>query len=531
MNEPEPRNPTERLQVARKIADAAAGARYPYFPPDYEVPFLHIGTQRQLFVDNFILDHLDGVERVFPAPERTADPVLDVGDLPWEARCSPHPSAALQDPDSGKFKLWYVQPMGDDPFGDSGMALCYAESDDCLHWEKPLSEDCLPYEGHKATNIVLRDSGHHIGLVLNRDQSDPARKYLMVYNPHDRARAAGKRTMSTVLASPDGLQWTEINADTPYRHHHFQRIIWDDAIEKWIAYSQYSHHWNFLHRKRQVGRQVSADFLEWSPKEVVLSVDDDPNLPPHLEFHEMSVRKIGGLYIGIVGEFMAEPLWSERDGANWRDHAHAHLGLYVSRDGVQWRRVGGPGPWVANRAAGHIDYGFVTPTVAGQLVCGGKTHILYLAIPDKQHWFSAESGHAIYPQADFQAAKARWQALPDWPPRNRAIGALILREDGWARLQPAYEHGRVITRQFIFAGERLRLNADVNGGYIRVEILGPDFAPYRDFAAGDCTLIGRSDQTWHEVEWRGDLRTLWNQPVRLVFHLVQAHLYAFEFAP
>ena len=175
MNEPEPRNPTERLQVARKIADAAAGARYPYFPPDYEVPFLHIGTQRQLFVDNFILDHLDGVERVFPAPERPADPVLDVGDLPWEARCSPHPSAALQDPDSGKFKLWYVQPLGDDPFGDSGMALCYAESDDCLHWEKPLSEDCLPYERHKATNIVLRDSGHHIGLVLNRDQSDPAR--------------------------------------------------------------------------------------------------------------------------------------------------------------------------------------------------------------------------------------------------------------------------------------------------------------------------------------------------------------------
>ena len=54
MNEPEPRNPTERLQVARKIADAAAGARYPYFPPDYEVPFLHIGTQRQLFVDNFL---------------------------------------------------------------------------------------------------------------------------------------------------------------------------------------------------------------------------------------------------------------------------------------------------------------------------------------------------------------------------------------------------------------------------------------------------------------------------------------------
>ena len=75
------------------------------------------------------------------------------------------------------------------------------------------------------------------------------------------------------------------------------------------------------------------------------------------------------------------------------------------------------------------------------------------------------------------------------------------------------------------------VNADVNSGYIRVEILGPYFAPYRNFAGGDGTPIGRSDQTWHEVEWRDDLRTLWNQPIRLVFHLMQAHLYAFEFAP
>lgn len=56
----------------------------------------------------------------------------------------------------------------------------------------------------------------------------------------------------------------------------------------------------------------------------MLSIDDEPNLPPHLEFHDMSVRKIGGLYLGIVGEFMAEPLWSTEEGRNWRDHAHAH---------------------------------------------------------------------------------------------------------------------------------------------------------------------------------------------------------------
>ena len=44
--------------------------------------------------------------------------------------------------------------------------------------------------------------------------------------------------------------------------------------------------------------------MHWSPKEVVLSVDWEPNLPPHLEFHDMSVRKVGGQYIGVATEFM-----------------------------------------------------------------------------------------------------------------------------------------------------------------------------------------------------------------------------------
>ncbi len=89
---PEPLSPTEALDLQRKSADTLAGERpldqrrYPYFPPDYTVPFLHIGTQKQLFLDNFILDHLTDVARHFPKPDRPETPVFRVGDLPWEAR-------------------------------------------------------------------------------------------------------------------------------------------------------------------------------------------------------------------------------------------------------------------------------------------------------------------------------------------------------------------------------------------------------------------------------------------------------------
>ena len=74
-------------------------------------------------------------------------------------------------------------------------------------------------------------------MALNHDQSDKSRKYLM-------------NLRNSFLVSPDGLQWTTVSEDTPYRKHHYQRPIWDESIQKWISYSQYSHHWNILHRKR-----------------------------------------------------------------------------------------------------------------------------------------------------------------------------------------------------------------------------------------------------------------------------------------
>ena len=84
---PEKRSLTEPLDIQRKIEDTLAGRhpierRYPYIPPDYNIPFLHIGSQKQLFLDNFIIDHLEDVERVFPEPHRPAEPILEVGDLP-----------------------------------------------------------------------------------------------------------------------------------------------------------------------------------------------------------------------------------------------------------------------------------------------------------------------------------------------------------------------------------------------------------------------------------------------------------------
>ena len=55
----------------------------------------------------------------------------------------------------------------------------------------------------------------------------------------------------------------------------------------------------------------------------------------------------------------------------------------------------------------------------------------------------------------------------------------------------------------------------------------------RAFSVEDCDPVYSDDpkQIWHTVRWNGssDVRALWNKPVRVVFHLHQASLYAFQF--
>lgn len=549
---PEKKSATEPLDVERKIEDTLTGKRpfdplsYPYFSPDYKLPFIHIGTEKQLFLDNFMLEHLDGVERVIVKPEKTAKPLIEYTGLPWEETAfSPGVSAAMWDPGEKKFRLWYTQSLTGDPYS-TGQVLCHAESTDAITWHKTVSGKGIPYRDIKATNIVHADDVSGTGLVLNHDQSDPSRKFLLIYGPALEARQKGARSLSRVAASADGWRWNVISRDVDQRHQHESRIFWDEAIQRWAAYSQHSPHWHHGPHIRQVGRQTSKDFLRWSPKEVVLSPAWDPALGPDREFHDGSVRKVGGLYIGIIAEAHTEPIWNSRtetlrgmhQGTVWRDQFKVNLALYASRDGRRFTRAHGPEPWMDNGPFGSQDFGYACATASGALYHGGKLVVPYTAIPIKQ-WTLPRKDWVLVPAA----ARADYDRLVKEAGTDnvglgskrlrRAASGLVLREDGWAKLQPTKVQGRVLTRQFVFEGNELRINADCTFGRIRVEALNPMFEPYEGFSAAECDPIHQPDpnKIWHTVSWKGkaDVRALWNKPVMLAFHLNEAAFYAFQF--
>jgi hypothetical protein len=162
--------------------------------------------------------------------------------------------------------------------------------------------------------------------------------------------------------------------------------------------------------------------------------------------------------------------------------------------------------------------------------------IPYLAIPHKQWVTGRIDNPTLVPAAARDASAAAYRdaiARGEDPEtlKNRCAMGLVLREDGWAQLRPQRERGRVLTKQFVFEGAKLRVNADCARGAVKVALLDPSHEPYEGFGADACDGLHGPD-VWHTVTCRGksDVRALWNKPVRIEFQLHDASLYAFEFA-
>ncbi|MEO7650287.1 MAG: hypothetical protein ABIZ80_07445, partial [Bryobacteraceae bacterium] len=182
--------------------------------------------------------------------------------------------------------------------------------------------------------------------------------------------------------------------------------------------------------------------------------------------------------------------------------------------------------------------GYSCYTCADGMVHEGRTIIPYSAIPVKQ-WTLPREDWTLVPTAarekyDRDVADANQRGMGrDKKRGKRAIGGLVMREDGWAMLRPMREEGRAVTKQFVFEGDQLRINAECGIGRIRVEALNPEFEPYPGFSARECDALHDLDpkSVWQTVRWNGksDVRALWNKPVMLRFHLQEAALYGFQF--
>jgi len=135
-----------------------------------------------------------------------------------------------------------------------------------------------------------------------------------------------------------------------------------------------------------------------------------------------------------------------------------------------------------------------------------------------------------------------------WHYINRAgknVARISQRLDGFVSLDAGDETGTIITRPFVFKGNKLTLNVDASKGSVKVAILnlpgreltgyntGLTDSPKRDvrcYSIEHCDSI-TTDSVRQVVTWKDDfdLGSLEGHVVRLRFEMQNAKLYAFEF--
>ena len=516
---------------------------------------IEIGSTRQLFLDDRIIDTTDGVVRQFHRPTRwEGNPVIQA-DQPWECGGGGvylFGGTVMYDGEDGLFKMWYRTSM---PMAASATRAlrepegvykaCYAVSDDGIHWHKPAL-GLTEFDGSRDNNLLPPSIEgmkqiRRPNLIKDYEEPDPERRYKMLYMDNFKGKWALSKGFSR-----DGITW-RMNVGTP---HVFERPIapngilfgWDSRRREYVHYHRKSGMASAdvdgrrVRRKYAVMRTSSPDFETWghTQEAMTASETDPPNWSPSHGVDLAGILYTDDLYVGAVDTVAAyhvedaPPEQWERVYAN--EYAEYRTELVMSRDGVVWQRAAPfwefmrPGMWGA-WDSDHI--GLAKPILY-------KDDLLIYYSGSNVPMGSNAPGHPLSGVIN-TIRNGQWMA--------HAIGLARLRLDGFASMD-AYEDGGVLTtKPMVFCGLRLEVNvrapaAPFGGqpcpaspyGAFDVSILDDAGRPIEGYSSDRCdTFTG--DERRHVVTWGGNERidALAARPIRLRFHLRNAALYAFQF--
>jgi hypothetical protein len=446
------------------------------------------------FDDHALPWHHNTKLTLVPAQKHPANPVLRRG-----GEGSPdHGHAVLYGSvihDGGKFRMWYLGMIQTRFAGTQAPGwwrpMCYAESDDGVHWVKP-ELGLVELDGSTRNNICLIESEPYslsrvndfLTVIHEPRDPDPSRRYKAAYIAHlpfedvrggrSKIGPDERRWGSFVCAtSADGLRWRVVG-DRPVNAggERFEVSGLYHFGDSYYATGQLLAPWTWLRDGRSVGRVMltyrSPDFEHWSratalgfarPGQAIAR--PVPGQQTHMG---AGLWNRGNVLVGLYG------MW--QDGPKERPKGSAHLygvridlGLIVSDDGIHFRE---PVPDFKVLERGREGEWDSVSLLQGHAFAnvGDKTYVWY------SHW----DNEAMF--------------------RNQDIGLATLRRDGFGYLsrQVAQEEGHCITANVPASGAGYRLRLNVDGvsreAPMTVELLDKSGRPLPGFCGEDAARVG-----------------------------------------
>jgi hypothetical protein len=466
---------------------------------------------KQLFIDDYIVEELSGVEKVLNQPvKHPRNPLLGT-DQPWEQGQEITYANVMHDQEKGLFKMWYGSWLVDAK--PSQMTIGYATSPDGITWTKPLINE------KNRTNVVLTPDviGFQApGIFKDPIKTDPQRRFKMLFLA---APDGTSKTWSTNAAySPDGIHWTADPGNPLIPFSDVQPCpFWDANRNRYVAILRWG-----PPNSRLITRIESEDFVHWSPK-VRIFTRTKMDAPYSTVHYGMRVMPYEGVYIGVLTAYHGEtiqPIPPEKEA--WMNKVNAQLAF--SRNGVTWSRVGGQGAIPAARLNDERDW----KAAADQAVF----------IPYGEHktdwdWGGFYASHpplVVDDEIRFYyggAARRHWSSYHGDTDERNGIGLATLRLDGFVSIN-AEEEGTLTTKTLVFIGDTLEVNANAKGGSIVVEVLDANGKVIEGFSKKDSIPI-TTDSVRHVLKWKGkrDCHLIQAMPIKLRFYLEKAKLYSF----
>ena len=524
-----------------------------------------VGTQPQLFVDDYLIAESEGVEEHLHAMTKHPTPVL-TAETPWErpGQGTVANPVAVYDVEEQLHKLWYSSQVLFSSGGETGAPRykCYATSRDGIHVHRP-ELGLVDYDGSTANNILPADAGGGpiLDCVEMSHVEPPELRYKSV-----NWLGFDEDGMGThgVRFSADGLRWRDYEGNPVIRGREHGdavscaklRDTYADFGPPGFPSAKYA---IFLKTHLRLGRwwrrcvgvatsapirggrfpgRGGVPFTEWTQPVLALAPDPrDDDLAearlaaarPHLlydhpedhraEFYEILVHRYGDLLLGFLWVFEPAFECSRLGGAN--QHGPVHVQLVSSRDLIHWHRAGDRQPILAPGEPGSFD---------AAMIFG-----ITFPLPMGAEWGCYYAGTGIFHTAwPYLDAHIRLPFMEDLRAGRRqppAIGLAKVRREGFVSRDAGAAGGTLTTRPLRPGAGRLTVNANVaSGGELRVAVHDASGQALPGFEAEACTPVA-GDAIRHAVHWgeRGGDASWPHRELRLTFHLRDAELYAFQF--
>ena len=470
----------ERLLVYRGTAlpvDAVAGVSQGVRLPGPAKPRkVDVGRQRQLFLDDAIVERKSGLKRVLHAVKKHPNNPIIKRDSEIDGNGPNFWGSVVFDPEERLFKLWCMCHTFKKP---ENLNHLYFTSKDGVHWDRPR----LGIRGPGNRFSPPGYPGGHAGMWVT------VRKDTKETDSQKRFKGFIQRNPLYSMTSPDGLSWTLQEIAAHYTDD-TTTVTFNPQRGEFVKIGRFCPDGRSLALRLMmtcVSQTESADGNSaWHL--VMLPDEQDLAADPSTQFYHMPAFAYHGQYIGILGVY--------HSGTTGPDAGTSDHELTVSRDGLNWHRVCRGQNFIERSSPGSWDDGFGVVPGTGPIRRGDELWFYY-GCNDGTH-------HAM---------------------GNGAIGLAKLRLDGFISLQAGESTGQLLTSPFVLKGNMLEVNAKVSGSF-QVRIL--------DANTGATLAVSKpyqGDSCHHLLTWRGrpNLDHLKEKLVQMEFTLTNADLYAFQF--